>query len=382
MPQVSAKPAVVAQGSAEGLGVMSINLKDVVKPQVGVQGQTQAAGTPNQAGLGGFLPLVVGSNSVFFADVLANANFADINNSSSIINTTVAGTTISTSSRLGYRWLNSDRSWMYGINAGYDTRPMSTGPSDTGIPVYTSRTALFQQAAVNAEAVSEKWAFKTYALIPTGDTEQVLNTVYQGGALDTYGLDAGYNLTPALKASVGYYYQNGDMNTADGSGVLGRIAYSINNGLTIGTNLSYDNAFKSRFSADIKWRFTTNGGPEEETPKTNAAVEALTSIPSNRDVRVHDCTPLTDIGAPPYCPVPPYCNGTSIYSAGTASFPYPHIAPLLAATEGNLRYRNGIHHSRLGTKALATTDAFYFVNRPPSVINQPPIPDTIPINAT
>ena len=64
MPQVSAKPAVVAQGSAEDLGVMSINLKDVVKPQFGVQGQTQAAGTPNQAGLGGFMPLVVGENSV------------------------------------------------------------------------------------------------------------------------------------------------------------------------------------------------------------------------------------------------------------------------------------------------------------------------------
>jgi hypothetical protein len=267
---------------------MSINLKDVVKPQVGVQAQTQAAGTPNEAGLGGFLPLVVGKNSAFFADVLANANFADINNSSSIINTTVAGTTISTSSRLGYRWLNGDRSWMYGINAGYDTRPMSTGPADTGIPVYASRTAFFQQAAVNAEAVSDKWAFNAYALIPTGDTEQQLNTVYEGGALDTFGLDAGYNLTPALKASVGYYYQNGDAGEADGSGVLGRLAYSINNGLTLGTNLSYDSAFKSRFSADIKWRFNTNGGPDKEAPKSNAAVEALTSTPSNRDVRVHD----------------------------------------------------------------------------------------------
>ena len=288
LPAVSAKPSQIAQGTAKDLGVMSIQLKDIVKPQVGIQGQTQAAGTPNQAGLGGFLPLVVGSNSVFFADVLANANFADINNSSSIINTTVAGTTISTSSRLGYRWLNGDRSWMVGLNAGYDTRPMATGPADTGIPVYASRTAFFQQAAVNAEAVSDKWAFNAYALIPTGDTEQVLNTVYQGGALDTYGLDAGYNLTPALRASVGYYYQNGDLNTADGSGVLGRLAYAINNGLTVGTNLSYDSAFKSRFSADIKWRFNTKGGPGKETPKTNSAISALTSTPSNRDVRVHD----------------------------------------------------------------------------------------------
>ena len=143
MPQVSAKPVEMAQGSADDLGVMSISLKDVVKPQVGVQGQTQAAGTPNQAGIGGFLPLTVGKNSVFFADVLANANFADFNNYSSIINTTVAGTTISTSSRLGYRWLNGDRSWMYGINAGYDTRPMATGYADTGVPVTGKQTVFF-----------------------------------------------------------------------------------------------------------------------------------------------------------------------------------------------------------------------------------------------
>ena len=137
---------------------------------------------------------------------------------------------------------------------------MSTGPADTGIPVYASRTAFFHQAAVNAEAVSDKWAFNAYALIPTGDTEQQLNTVYQGDALTTIGFDAGYNLTKALRASVGYYYQNGDNGAADGSGVLGRLAYAINNGLTVGTNLSYDDAFKSRFSADIKWRFNTNGG--------------------------------------------------------------------------------------------------------------------------
>ncbi len=136
--------------SASDLGVMSIQLKDLVKPQVGIHAQTQAAGTPNQAGLCGFLPMVVGSNSVFFADVLANANFSDWGNSSSIINTTVAGTTISTSSRLVYRWLNGDRSWMYRLNAGYDTCTLSKGPADTGIPVYATRTAFFQQAAINA----------------------------------------------------------------------------------------------------------------------------------------------------------------------------------------------------------------------------------------
>jgi hypothetical protein len=285
LPAVSAKPAQVAQGTASDLGVMSIQLKDIIKPQVGIQAQTQAAGTPNQAGLGGFLPLVVGSNSVFFADVLANANFADINNYSSIINTTVAGTTISTSSRLGYRWLNGDRSWMYGINAGYDTRPMSTGPADTGIPVYASRTAFFQQAAVNAEAVGEKWRFNAYGLIPTGEEDHQLNSVYKGGALTTIGADAGYSITPSLLSSLGGYYQNGDVDDdgnpeVDNVGILGRLAYAINNAVSLGANLSYDASFDTRFSADIKWRFNSNGGPGKETPKTNSAIAALTSTPS------------------------------------------------------------------------------------------------------
>ena len=151
IPQVNAKPAVVAQGSAEDLGVMSINLKDVVKPQVGFQGALQGAGTPNQAGIGGFLPLRVNDNSVWFLDALANVNFADRDNYSSIISTTVDGATVSTSTRLGYRWLNGNRSVMYGINAGYDSRPMATGPTDTGIPTFgTEETVFFQQAAVNA----------------------------------------------------------------------------------------------------------------------------------------------------------------------------------------------------------------------------------------
>ena len=113
--------AAQEDGSADDFGVMSISLKDVVKPTLGFQGALQGAGTPNQAGIGGFLPLSVVENSVFFADVLLNANFADRESYSSIINTDVGGG-YSTSTRLGYRWLNSDRSWMFGLNGGYDSR--------------------------------------------------------------------------------------------------------------------------------------------------------------------------------------------------------------------------------------------------------------------
>ena len=276
-------------GDASDLGVISISLKDAIKPNFGFQGALQGAGTPNQAGIGGFLPLVTGDNSVFFLDAQANLNFADYNNYSSIINTTVAGTTISTSSQLGYRFLNSDRSWMFGVNAGYDSRPMATGAADTGVNVSNSSTVFYQQVAAGLEAVSNTWNFNAYALIPVGTTQYRLNSNYFGGALDTYGLDIGYAITPDFKASVGYYYQNGDLGTADSSGVNGRLAYNISNGLTAGVNLSYDQAFETRLSADLKYRFGSNiyGAPlakkEWKTP-----VQALTESVKHRDLRVHD----------------------------------------------------------------------------------------------
>jgi len=180
---------------------------------------------------------------------------------------------------------------MFGVNGGYDSRPMNTGGTDTGINVSgTEESAFFQQVAVNAEAVSNDWNLNAYALIPIGDTEQDLNFFYQGGALNTYGLDVGYFITPELNASVGYYYQNGDLGSTDGSGVLGRVAYEISNGLTAGVNISYDEAFETRVSADIKVRF---GGASTTAQRKDVqqlpVINALTSSPSNRDVRVHDC---------------------------------------------------------------------------------------------
>ena len=235
------------------------------------------------------MPLSVGDNSVWFVDVLANANFADYGNYSSLINTEVAGTTISTSSRLGYRWLNSDRSWMYGLNAGYDSRPLTSGDADTGVNVSNKRTAFSQQLAFNAEAVSNSWNLNAYALVPVGEKDAQLNSVYQGDSLNTYGLDVGYFITPVLNASVGYYYQNRDIGTADGSGVLGRLSYEISSGLTAGVNISYDEAFETRVSADLKVRF---GGASTTAQRKEVqqlpVINALTSTPSNRDVRVHD----------------------------------------------------------------------------------------------
>jgi len=284
--------SVAAQeaGSSDDLGVMEINLKDAVKFNWGFQGALQGAGTPNQAGIGGFLPIAVGENSVFFADVLLNANFADYGGKSSIVNTEVAGTTISTSTRLGYRWLNSDRSWMYGVNGGYDSRPMNTGNAETGVTLYDKESAFFQQIAAGLEAVSDTWNFNAYALVPVGDTEQQLNRAFQGGALDTYGLDVGYFITPELNASVGYYYQSGDLGEADGSGVQVELDYQIADGLTAGINVSYDEAFETRVSGNIEYRFGSNSSAAETKKKAwqKPTIQALSESVKNRNIRVHD----------------------------------------------------------------------------------------------
>jgi hypothetical protein len=281
--------ATAQEGSADDLGVMSISLADVVKPTIGFQGSLQGAGTPNQAGIGGFLPLSVGDNSVWFLDALVNASFADREGYSSIINTDVAGGTVSTSTRIGYRWLNSDRSWMFGLNGGYDSRSVKSGGTDTGISVTNKKTVGFQQIALNAEAVSNSWTLNGYGLIPVGDVEQKLNSVYDAGALNTYGLDAGYFITPVLKASAGYYYQHRDQEEVDGSGVRGRLAYEMTSGVTAGLNISYDEAFDTRVSADLKVRF---GGAATAAKRKEVqqlpVINSLTSTPSNRDVRVHD----------------------------------------------------------------------------------------------
>jgi len=276
-------------GSADDLGVMEINLKDAVKLNYCFQGQLQGAGTPNEAGLGGFFPLKVGKNSVSFVDVLVNANFSDYGNYSSIINTTVKGTTFSTSTRLGHRWLNSNRSWMYGVNAGYDSRPMATGPADTGVNVSNSQTVFFQQVAAGVEAVSNTWNFNAYALVPVGNTNsQQLNSTYVGGPLNTYGLDVGYAITPDFNASLGYYYQNDDL--ISGSGLLTRLSYNLTDGLTLGVNYSYDQAFDSRVSGDIKYRFGSNGysSPSKKKAWQSPVIQALSASVEHRDVRVHD----------------------------------------------------------------------------------------------
>ena len=87
-------------------------------------------------------------------------------------------------------------------------------------------------------------------------------------------------------------YQNGQNVDLDGSGVKSRIGFHAANGVEFGANYSYDKTFESRVSADAVIRF---GGPSSTSKSKKQwhapVIEALSSSPKNRDVRVADpCT--------------------------------------------------------------------------------------------
>jgi hypothetical protein len=85
--------------------------------------------------------------------------------------------------------------------------------------------------------------------------------------------------------------------------LLTRLAYNLTSGLTLGVNYSYDQAFQSRVSGDIKYRFGANGygapSIRKQQPVVMPVIQALSTTPANRDVRVHDdsvCGRLIVIG--------------------------------------------------------------------------------------
>lgn len=266
------------------------SVQDAVKIDLRAIGQTQGAGTPNAIGAGAFVPLHATANAVTYIDVEAKANLDDRSGDSSIINTDVAGTTLSTSTRLGCRWINDVGSWMVGVYAGYDTRELKAGSVDTTVVVTDSRTVHFQQVAVGVEAVSNQWSVHAYVLAPINTTEKQLNSHYAAGALETAGADVGYQINDKTKATVGYYHQTGDLGEAVGSGISAGLSYDINDNLTAGVKVTYDDAFETRVMATINYTFGNliKGDEEEKEAATSMVMNALTDSPEQRDVRVHD----------------------------------------------------------------------------------------------
>lgn len=268
-----------------------IDIRKTTKFRWNVFSKSQGAGTPNQAGGQAFIPISTTRKSIFFLDALATADFGDALSTSSIVNTPVEGTTFSTSSRIGYRWLNDNGDILFGVNAGYDSRPISTGiPSRySWAPrsLLQPQDVFFQQIAFGAELVTNNIAIKPYALVPVGKTEDVLNFFYSGGALDTYGIDIEHSFDELLTASIGYYYQQGDLTYANGSGLKSTIAINPAGSFSMGIEYTYDPAFEGRLLG-----FLRVGTPQSKkaSQSIDSAVQfAVSDFIDNRIVRVHDC---------------------------------------------------------------------------------------------
>ena len=115
-------PTNAQDRTAEDLGVMSISL-GYRQTSEWLQNALQVLVLrTKQASAGSFLSLL--ATTVFGFLMPSSMPFGD-RDGYSMINTDVASG-FSTSTRLGYRWLNSDRSWMYGLNAGYDGRSLKS----------------------------------------------------------------------------------------------------------------------------------------------------------------------------------------------------------------------------------------------------------------
>lgn len=248
------------------------------------QGQMQGAGTPNRVAIGAFSPLSVSDRWLPYLDFELGVNLADREGLSSIVNTKVSGPTLSTSTRLGIRRFFPKSKWMLGLNVGYDSRPIDSGDTTEGFDLNQSqRNVFFQQLAAQIDIASDSLLLRPYILYPIGETEQRLNRFFMAGALQTYGVDLTHQFNDYISGTVGYYYQQGDLGTANGSGIASRIDVEVLDGFYLNATYTYDPRFESRLSGGFKYVFN-----EVDTQRSSLAYRSMLEPPTQREVRVHD----------------------------------------------------------------------------------------------
>jgi hypothetical protein len=224
-----------------------------VEASAGLRFQSQGAGTANTVSGYVFAPLSQSANgSLYFLDFSANLNIGGVAPEANNVNAGV-------STRVGYRWLDPQQSWMFGVNAGVDTRP-----------AYSQYTF---QAGVGAEALSRAAEFRLNGYIPFANTNDLYATGWTNASLsgDRLILD-GYNKyvvalggvdfeaglplktwkNGSLWAYAAYYYLNGDY-LAGSSGVRGRAEVRVGSQLAVGATVSYDNLFDTQATGYIRY---------------------------------------------------------------------------------------------------------------------------------
>ena len=271
----------------------NFNIKDYAPFSWNLIGGTQEAGAPSKFGVNFFIPLSTDYFSLYYLDFESNIYLPDIDNNHSSNLSAQLGRPVTTSTRFGRRWLSKDKSSMFGINLGFDTRPVKRSSlSDIN----------FNQLAAGFELVKENIDFNIYGLIPTGDSKQDLSTNREMSVLKTYGIDLGINHTDSLKSYIGYYYQNSDLIGTEGSGIKASLKYDVTDNIILDTTYTYDELFNSRIKASFKISF----GESPKKKYTSPVIQSLSERVKNRKIRTITKTKQTSssankIAADPNC---------------------------------------------------------------------------------
>ena len=247
--------------------------------------QSQGAGTPNT--VTGYLlaPLSQGTRGqVLFLDLAANMNFGGALTQSQ-------GLSAGASSRMGYRWLSNAQQWMYGINAGVDTRQ-----------AYYNYAL---QAGLGAEALSRNIELRVNGYIPFSNQSILYETGYTNAylrnnqlildgwnryvvSLGGTNVEAGVPLARWKKNSLwlytSYYYLEGDYVSGT-SGIRGRSEMRVGNQLALGTTVSYDDIFNLQATGYVRYGSKpTAGSAKDAVDAAQGNFLALRGLPMQRDV--------------------------------------------------------------------------------------------------
>jgi len=308
-----------------------------VQPSVGLQFQSQGGGTPNTFSGYLFTPLSQGKRGdIAYLDVSANLNLGGALSQQSNVN---AGA----STRLGYRWLSSDQRWLYGFNAGIDTRQAY------------SQYAL--QAGVGGEALNRHIELRANGYIPfsnqaekyaTGWTNAFLinNQLILDGwnryvvSLGGINLEAGLPLHRWGKNSLwlyGSYYHLGGQYISGSSGIRGRAEVRGGSQLAIGATLSYDNIFQLQATGYLRYGAKPlSGNASDAISEAENNFLALRGLPVQRESDIRMVSALQSL--PGSIATNPAngsiwvvrCTGATA-STYTVTCDYPTLDALLAA---------------------------------------------------
>ena len=333
-----------------------------VEASGGLVFQSQGGGTANTVTGYLFAPLSQGQQGdVLFVDVAANMNLGGALNQGSNVSAGV-------STRLGYRWLSGDQRWLYGFNAGVDTRQ-----------AYNDYAF---QAGVGAEALNRHVELRANGYIPFANQADLYQSDYSNAQLQNnrlilegwnryvvslggVNLEAGIPLAhwknDSLWLYASYYYLGGDYVNGS-SGVRGRGELRIGNQLALGATISYDNIFETQATGYLRYGAKPLAGSASDA--VDAAERnflALRGLPMQRETDMRMVSAQQNL---PGSVATNPDNGDKAYvvrctgvttNTGTASVSCanPSLDALLAAAgPGDLLLVGGGASSNLGSQTL------------------------------